>query len=228
MLKEIRKELKEKSNKEKAEIFQRFFKTKKGEYGEGDVFLGITVPELRRIVKENKAIEIEDVLQLLHSKIHEERFIALLIFIERFSKESEKIFDLYLKNLSWVNNWDLVDISAYRIIGEHLFDKEKTVIYNLARSKDLWERRVAIMSTFYFIRKNQFKDTINIAEILLYDDHDLIHKAVGWMLREIGKRDIKEEENFLKKNYKKMPRTMLRYAIEKFPEDKRKLYMKKD
>ncbi len=228
MLKEIRKELKKKSNKERAEILQRFFKTWKGEYGQGDIFLGIAVPELRKIVKKNKDISITDVLSLLHSRIHEERFIALLIFIEKFSKESEKIFNLYLKNLRWINNWDLVDISAYKIIGAHLFDKEKTVLYNLARSNNLWEKRIAIMSTFYFIRNNQFKDTTNIAEILLYDKHDLIHKAVGWMLREVGKRDIKEEERFLMKNYKKMPRTMLRYAIEKFPENKRMFYLKKD
>jgi 3-methyladenine DNA glycosylase AlkD len=228
MIKEIRKELKEKTNKEKAEILQRFFKTGKGEYGEGDIFLGITVPELRKIVKKNKNISIADTLNLLHSKIHEERFIALLICIDKFSKESEKIFNLYLRNLKWINNWDLVDISAYRIIGEYLFDKEKTVLYNLARSGDLWERRIAIMSTFYFIKKNQFKDTINIVEILLYDKHDLIHKAVGWMLREVGKRDIKEEERFLMKSYKKMPRTMLRYAIEKFPESRRAFYLKKD
>jgi 3-methyladenine DNA glycosylase AlkD len=228
MLKGIKKELREKNNKEKAEVLQKFFKTKKGEYGEGDIFLGIAVPELRKIVKKNKDISIADVLVLLHSRIHEERFIALLIFIDKFSKESEKIFNLYLKNLRWINNWDLVDISAYRIIGEYLFDKEKTVLYNLARSNNLWERRIAIMSTFYFIRKNQFEDTINIAEILLHDKHDLIHKAVGWMLREVGKRDLKEEERFLMKNYKKMPRTMLRYAIEKFPENKRILYLKKD
>jgi 3-methyladenine DNA glycosylase AlkD len=228
MLKGIKKELREKNNKEKAEVLQKFFKTKKGEYGEGDIFLGIAVPELRKIVKKNKDISIADVLVLLHSRIHEERFIALLIFIDKFSKESEKIFNLYLKNLRWINNWDLVDISAYRIIGEYLFDKEKTVLYNLARSNNLWERRIAIMSTFYFIRKNPFEDTINIAEILLHDKHDLIHKAVGWMLREVGKRDLKEEERFLMKNYKKMPRTMLRYAIEKFPENKRILYLKKD
>lgn len=228
MLKKIRKELKEKSNKEKAEIFQRFFKTQKGEYGEGDVFLGVTVPELRKIVKENKEIKIKELLQLLHSEIHEERFIAILILIEKFPKENERIFKLYLKNLKWINNWDLVDISAYRIIGEYLFDKEKTIIYKLAISNNLWERRIAIMSTFYFIRKNQFKDTKNIAKILLCDTHDLIHKAVGWMLREIGKRDMREEEDFLKKNYKKMPRTMLRYAIEKFPEGKRKFYLSKD
>lgn len=228
MLKEIRKELKKKSDKERTEILQRFFKTGKGEYGQGDIFLGIAVPELRKIVKKNKDISITDVLSLLHSRIHEERFIALLIFIEKFSKESEKIFNLYLKNLRWINNWDLVDISAYKIIGAHLFDKEKTVLYNLARSNNLWEKRIAIMSTFYFIRNNQFKDTTNIAEILLYDKHDLIHKAVGWMLREVGKRDIKEEERFLMKNYKKMPRTMLRYAIEKFSENKRMFYLKKD
>ncbi len=227
MLKEIREELKEKTNKEKAEVLQRFFKTKKGEYGEGDVFLGITVPELRKIAKKNKNIGIMETLQFLRSKVHEERFIALLILIDKFSEKNEKIFNLYLKNLKWVNSWDLVDISAYRIIGEYLFDKEKTVIYNLAFSENLWEKRVAIMSTLYFIRKNHFKDTINIAEILVYDNHDLIQKAVGWMLREIGKRDIREEEKFLDKYYKKMPRTMLRYAIEKFPKDKRKYYLGK-
>jgi 3-methyladenine DNA glycosylase AlkD len=222
----IKREIKEKANEEKAKILQGFFKTKKGEYGEGDIFLGVSVPELRKIAKKYK--ETEDVLSLLRSKIHEERLVAILILIEKFkSEEKEKIFKLYLENTKWINNWDLVDVSCYKIVGEYLFDKKRDILYKLACSSSVWERRMAIVSTFYFIRKNDFEETLNISEMLLEDEHDLIHKAVGWMLREVGKRDVKKEEIFLKKYYKKMPRTMLRYAIEKFPEEKRASYLKK-
>jgi 3-methyladenine DNA glycosylase AlkD len=222
----IKREIKEKANEEKAKILQGFFKTKKGEYGEGDIFLGVSVPELRKIAKKYK--ETEDVLSLLRSKIHEERLVAILILIEKFkSGEKEKIFKLYLENIKWINNWDLVDVSCYKIVGEYLFDKKRDILYKLACSSSVWERRMAIVSTFYFIRKNDFEETLSISEMLLEDEHDLIHKAVGWMLREVGKRDVKKEEIFLKKYYKKMPRTMLRYAIEKFPEEKRASYLKK-
>jgi len=228
----IKKELKILANKEKAEILQRFFKTGKGQYGEGDVFLGIVVPEQRKIVKKYYAdLSLEDTVKLLHSKIHEERLVAVLILVAKYKKGSEadkkKIFNLYIKNAQYINNWDLVDLSAPNIVGDFLLDKDRAVLYKLAKSKNLWEKRIAILASFTFIRNKDFGDTIKISEILLEDDHDLIHKAVGWMLREMGKRDEKVLEKFLQKHYKKMPRTMLRYAIEKFEEEKRKMYLKK-
>lgn len=227
MLKQIKKELQSKANKEKAKIYQGFFKTKKGEYGEGDVFLGLTVPEQRRIAKKYYEIELNDLNALLKSKIHEERLTALLILVDKYKKDKENVFNFYLKNLNYVNNWDLVDLTSNRVVGDFLLNKEKEVLYKLAKSDNLWERRVAIVSTFEFIKYNQFEDTLKIAEILLKDKHDLIHKAVGWMLREVGKKDLKKEEEFLNKYYKEMPRTMLRYAIEKFEENKRNFYMKR-
>ena len=227
MLKQIKKELQSKANKEKAKIYQGFFKTKKGEYGEGDVFLGLTVPEQRGIAKKYSNIELSDLEVLLKSKIHEERLTALLILVDKYKKDKENIFNFYLKNLNYVNNWDLVDLTSNRVVGDFLLNKEKDVLYKLAKSDNLWERRVAIVSTFEFIKNNQFEDTLKISEILLKDKHDLIHKAVGWMLREVGKKDLKKEEEFLNKHYKEMPRTMLRYAIEKFEENKRNFYMKR-
>jgi 3-methyladenine DNA glycosylase AlkD len=226
MIRRIKREIRQKSDKGKAKILQSFFKTKKGEYGEGDVFLGVSVPELRKIAKKHK--KTENLLKLLQSKIHEERLVATLILIEKFKAgERDKIFRLYLENTKWINNWDLVDVSCYKIVGGYLFDKKRDILYKLACSSSVWERRMAIVSTFYFIRKNDFEETLNISEMLLEDEHDLIHKAVGWMLREVGKRDVKKEEIFLKKYYRKMPRTMLRYAIEKFPKEKRVFYLKK-
>ncbi len=229
-LKEIQKKLKALGNKEKAKKHQRFFKTGPGEYGEGDVFLGVTVPKLRKFAKEYKAISPNEIKQLLQSPIHEERLLSLFLLIHRYSKgdkpEKKRIYELYLKNTKFINNWDLVDCSAGHIVGTFLFDKSKKPLYNLADSENLWERRISIISTFYFIRHKQFTDTLKIAKILLFDKQDLIHKAVGWMLREVGKRDIIVEENFLKKYYTNMPRTMLRYAIEKFPEPKRQRYLK--
>jgi len=229
-LKEIQKKLKNLGNKEKAKKHQRFFKTGPGEYGEGDVFIGVTVPELRKLAKEYKAISPNEIKQLLQSPIHEERLLSLFLLINRYSKgdepEKKRIYELYLKNTKFINNWDLVDCSAGHIVGAFLFERSKKPLYNLADSDNLWKRRISIISTFYFIRHKQFTDTLKIAKILLLDKEDLIHKAVGWMLREIGKRNISVEENFLKKHYKKMPRTMLRYAIEKFPEPKRLRYLK--
>ncbi|MCP4373157.1 MAG: DNA alkylation repair protein [Deltaproteobacteria bacterium] len=229
-LKEIQKKLKALGNKEKAKKHQRFFKTGPGEYGEGDVFLGVTVPKLRKFAKEYKAISPNEIKQLLQSPIHEERLLCLFLLIHRYSKgdkpEKKRIYELYLKNTKFINNWDLVDCSAGHIVGAFLFDKSKKPLYNLADSENLWERRISIISTFYFIRHKQFTDTLKIAKILLFDKQDLIHKAVGWMLREVGKQDIIVEENFLKKYYTNMPRTMLRYAIEKFPEPKRQRYLK--
>jgi len=201
-----------------------------GEYGEGDVFVGVTVPELRKLAKEYKTITLKEVKHLLRSPIHEERLLSLFLLIHRYSKgdepEKKRIFELYLKNTNFINNWDLVDSSAGHIVGAFLFNKSKKPLYDLVKSDNLWERRISIISTFYFIKNNQFSDTLKISKILLPDKEALIHKAVGWMLREVGKRDISIEEPFLKKHYKNMPRTMLRYAIEKFPELKRQLYLK--
>ncbi len=228
-LKEIRKKIEEEKNPAQALILQRFFKTGKGDYGEGDVFYGIKVPVQRRIVKQFKDLSFDDLRVLISSNIHEERLIAALILVERFKRSDEQarkvIFNFYLKNRKGINNWDLVDLSAPNIIGGYLLDKKKDLLYKFARSKNLWEKRISILSTFTFIQNGLFEDTLEISKILLNDKHDLIHKAVGWMLREVGKRDIETEEDFLKIHYKAMPRTMLRYAIEKFPENKRKLYL---
>lgn len=226
---EIRKEIQKQKNSSQAVILQRFFKTGKGEYGEGDVFYGIKVPVQRKIVKSFKDLPLEDVKVLIHSPIHEERLIATLILVEQFKKADSQnqkiIFDFYLKNRKGINNWDLVDLSAPNIIGTFLLDKDKSLLYKFAKSKNLWERRIAILSTFTFIRNGNFDDALKISKILIYDKHDLIYKAVGWMLREIGNRSTKVEENYLKIHYKVMPRTMLRYAIEKFPETKRRRYL---
>jgi 3-methyladenine DNA glycosylase AlkD len=229
-LQELTKELKKLENKEKAKLLQGFFKTGPGQYGEGDIFLGITVPQQRKIAKKFlNEITLDEAESLLNSKIHEERLVSLLILVEKYKKSSseqkEEIYNFYIKNAKKVNNWDLVDLSSHRIIGNFLFDKDRSILYRLAKSANLWERRISIISTFYFIQNNQFEDSIKLAEILLHDSHDLIQKAVGWMLREVGKKDLPTLESFLKKHYKTMPRTMLRYAIEKFPENKRKEYL---
>lgn len=225
MINQIKKELNKKANKEKASHLARFFKTKKGEYGEGDVFIGIKVPEQRIISKKFKDASFKDIRELINSEIHEYRMTGLFILIFKYKQEKEKSFNFYLRNIKKINNWDLVDLSAPNIIGDYLLDKDRAILYQLAQSKNLWEKRIAIISTFTFIRQNDFKETLKISEILLNDKHDLIHKAVGWMLREIGKRNIEVEVNFLNKHCKKMPRTMLRYAIEKFPEEKRKYFL---
>ena len=228
-LQPIELEIQNKANPEKAKVLQRFFKTGKGEYGEGDIFLGITVPEQRKIAKKFLDLELDEIQKILNSKIHEKRLITLLILIEKYKKADEKgkekIFNFYLKNTKNINNWDLVDLSAPNIIGDFLLDKDRKILYKLAKSEDLWERRISILATLAFIRKNQFQDTLKISEILLHDKHDLIHKAVGWMLRETGKRNKEIEEEFLRIWRKKMPRTMLRYAIEKFPEEERKRFL---
>jgi 3-methyladenine DNA glycosylase AlkD len=212
-----------------ADFLQRFFKTGKGQYAEGDVFAGIKVPVSRKIAKQFRDLNLKDISLLLKSKIHEERLIALLILVDKMKRSDEteknKIFNLYLKNTRYINNWDLVDLSAHKIIGEYLNDKDRKILFQLAEG-DLWERRISIISTFYFIKKNDFITTLEISKVLLNDKHDLIQKAVGWMLREVGKRDLTLEEDFLIQHYKKMPRTMLRYAIEKFPERKRQAYLK--
>ena len=208
----------------------RFFKTGKGEYGQGDVFAGLKVGECRELVKKFHNLTYPEIQKALDNKYHEARLIGLLLLVQRFRKGDEKekklIYDMYLRNTKRINNWDLVDVTADRIVGAYLFNKDKATLDKLAKSKILWERRIAIMATFWFIYKGEFKKTFEIAEILINDKEDLIHKAVGWMLREIGKRGgLKEEEEFLQ-NHKRMPRTVLRYAIEKFPEEKRQWYLK--
>lgn len=226
----IQNELRRLSNKEIAEHSQRFFKTGKGQYGEGDKFLGIRVPVLRKIAKIYSEISIDESALLLKSKFHEERLLSLLMLVAIFKKANSKnrkaVYTLYLDNTKFINNWDLIDSSAEHIVGAYLRRVNKQPIYNLAKSRILWERRISIMSTFHFIKYNEFVDSLRISEILLPDKEDLIHKAVGWMLREIGKRDIETEEGFLRKYYRQMPRTMLRYSIEKFPESKRQRYLK--
>jgi 3-methyladenine DNA glycosylase AlkD len=231
MLDQIKREMSQLSDPDRAKNLSWFFKTGKGQYGEGDVFLGIPVPEQRKVAKKYTDLSLGDLQELLDSKIHENRFTALLILISKYRKAEEsckkEIFDFYLKNTENVNNWDLVDLSAPRIVGDYLLSKERSVLYKLAKSKSLWERRISILSTFTFIGNNDFEDALNISELLLHDEHDLIHKAVGWALREIGKKDQNVEERFLAKHYFYMPRIMLRYAIEKFDENKRKKYLNK-
>ncbi|HKB86993.1 MAG TPA: DNA alkylation repair protein [Ignavibacteriaceae bacterium] len=228
-LTELRSELKKEADQEQAVNLQRFFKTGKGEYGEGDIFYGIKVPVQRRTAKNYRDISLEDVRELLNSPIHEERLVSLFILVDQYTtgddKTKEKIFRFYIKNTGKINNWDLVDLSAPKIIGAHLFNRDKEILFKFAASSNLWERRIAILSTMFFIKNLHFETTFRLAEILLNDKHDLIHKGVGWMLREIGNKNITEEEIFLKKYYKLMPRTMLRYAIEKFPEERRKSYL---
>lgn len=226
----IQNELRQLSNKEIAEHSQRFFKTGKGQYGQGDKFLGIRVPVIRKIAKKYSKNSIDECAQLLKSKFHEERLLSLLMLVAIFKKANNEdrkaIYTLYLDSTRFINNWDLVDCSAEHIIGAYLRKTDKQPIYRLAKSDTLWERRISIMSTFHFIKYNEFVDSLRISKILLHDKEDLIHKAVGWMLREIGKRDIETEEVFLRKYYTEMPRTMLRYSIEKFPQNKRKRYLK--
>jgi 3-methyladenine DNA glycosylase AlkD len=276
---DLKKELRKLANPEKAKILQRFFKTGKGEYGEGDIFIGVVVPQLRKIARKYFTLDLKDVKRLIESKIHEERMIAMFILVEKYEKTNHKkiVFHFYIKNMRYINNWDLVDLSAPKIVGRHLYLLDSTrslrdfsepsgntqklskiksfstadkaskdismeILRNtlregsrpidnlrlLARSENIWERRIGIMATFWFIKNNKFDESLKIAEMLLKDEHDLIHKAVGWMLREIGKRDQDVEIAFLNKYSKKMPRTMLRYAIERFPEKQRLAYLKKD
>ncbi len=220
-------------NPSRAVSAQRFFKTGPGQYGEGDQFLGITVPMLRQVVKQYTDISLAEVQKLLRSKWHEERLGALFILVAKYQADDnelrEKIVRLYLSSTRYINNWDLVDSSADKILGHSLLQlstKKHQLLTDLARSASLWERRIAIIATLAFIRAGQFSETLRIAQILLSDSHDLMHKAVGWMLREVGKRDVLILETFLQKNYHKIPRTALRYAIERLPEKRRKLYLK--
>lgn len=230
MIKKFKKALYKFSSPAKAKLLQRFFKTGKGEYGEGDRFLGIMVPDIRRTIKIFwDKLSLVEVVSVLHSPFHEERLAALLILVEKYrhgsDKEKEKIFKLYLRNIKkYINNWDLVDLTAPHIVGDFLKNKNRKILFSLAQSKNLWERRVAILATFNFIYFGECTETLKIAKILLTDKQDLIHKAVGWMLREAGKRCSEEAlEDFLQKEVCNMPRTMLRYAIERLP-DKRRLF----
>jgi 3-methyladenine DNA glycosylase AlkD len=228
--KQIIDELKVLGNAEIAEHSQRFFKTGAGEYGEGDIFLGIRVPIVRKCIKEYKDISLQENLELLKSPYHEARLLAVLILVKKYSSsktsiEQKAIYQAYLKHTEFINNWDLVDSSAGHIVGAYLYSRNRKSLFRLVRSKSLWERRIGVMATFYFIKRDDFAETLAIAELLLKDEEDLIHKAVGWMLREVGNRNLEKEESFLNKHYKDMPRTMLRYAIEKFPEKKRLAYL---
>lgn len=233
LLQSIIDELNENACKEKAQHHLKFFKTGSGEYGEGDKFIGVNVPIQRKIAKKYyRELNLKELKKLLRNEIHEYRSTALFMLCYKFEKatENEKnsIVNLYLDNLAYVNNWDLVDTSAPTILGGFLFDKNRSLLYDLANSDDLWKQRIAIIATLYFIRRNDFYDTLAISEILIHHHHDLIHKAVGWMIREVGKRDKDVAIAFLQKHYTEMPRTMLRYAIEKFDEDLRKQFLKKE
>ena len=214
-----------------AKVLQGFFKTAPGQYGAGDIFLGIKVPTLRALVKTYRGTNPATIAALLQSEFHEERSFALLLLMDFYQRggaeEKRQAYELYLANTARINNWDLVDVSAPHIVGHYLSDKPRQKLYQLVQSDSLWERRIAIVATFHFIRCNNFDDTLKIAEYLLADTHDLIHKAVGWMLREVGKRDLATEEKFLQQHCRNMPRTMLRYAIERFPEMKRQQYLER-
>jgi 3-methyladenine DNA glycosylase AlkD len=229
-LTDLQKELAQASDPERARNLAWFFKTGKGEYGEGDVFCGITVPVMRKIAKRYLHLRVSDVKKLLSSPIHEHRSVALEILVFQYeagdAATKEKLFDFYLKNTRYINNWDLVDASAPYIVGEQLLSKSREPLYQLARSSNLWERRIAIVATLALIRNDQLKDTFAISKLLLNDPHDLIHKAVGWMLREAGKRSTPAQLNFLEENYAAMPRTALRYAIERLPQAQRKRILK--
>lgn len=245
LLANLQRDLRHLANPSKAQILQRFFKTGPGEYGAGDVFLGIQVPLQRQIAKKYAQLKLNDLEKLFHSKIHEYRLVALLILVDQYTRGSQadknKIFCFYLKNSRFINNWDLVDLSAPKIVGDYLFNyahhptgetspsrhPNKKILYSLAQSKNLWQRRIAVISTLEFIRHYDFGATLKLAKILLTDRHDLIHKAVGWMLREVGKRDQKILEKFLNQHAHQMPRAMLRYALEKLPAPKRKHYLNK-
>jgi len=232
MIEALRRELLLLANPGKAEVLQRFFKTGPGQYGEGDLFLGVVVPLSRKIAKKYAGLPFEQISRLLESKIHEERLIALLILIEQFNRGDEekkgRAFHLYLQHTAFINSWDLVDLSADKIVGAYLEGRPRDLLRGLAQSGSIWERRIAIIGTFHFIKQGRHEDTLSIAGLLVRDREDLIHKAVGWMLREVGKRCSEEaEEAFLREHAEHMPRTMLRYATERFSPEKRRFYLQK-
>ena len=219
------------SDDEKREIFPKFFKAGKGEYGEGDRFLGVTVPNIRAIAKLHKDISLDEIRDLMQSEWHEVRLCALLIMVEKSKKKDEalrqQLFDLYLSQTDRINNWDLVDLSCRFIVGEYLLDKSRDILYQLAQSPLLWDNRIAIVSTYAFIRKGQLEDTYALSDLMMHHPHDLMHKAIGWMLREAGKRDANRLYNYVMSHRADMPRTMLRYAIEKFSPAERSILMKR-
>jgi len=231
LLSKVKRRLRHFADRDRAVFVQGYFKTGPGQYGHGDQFLGLNVPDLRRVAREFRSLSLDDVRGLLKSKWHEERLLALLILVDQYARADARqqnvIYRMYMASTQSINNWDLVDLSAPRIVGSHLEHRSRAPLYRLSKSKNIWRRRIAIMATFHFIRLGQFDDSFALAEALLDDPHDLIHKATGWMLREIGKRDQRAEESFLKKFAPKMPRTMLRYAIERFPEPLRRKYLTK-
>lgn len=226
----IRRELRRVAYKDKAHLYASFFKTGKGEYGEGDIFIGVTVPKQRVIAKKYAALPLAEISLLLKSSCHEERLTALIMLVGQYKKADpfvqKQIYNFYLAHTKSINNWDLVDLSAHAILGEYLVSGDRKILYVLARSKNVWSRRIAIIATAAFIRRGDFADTLAIAEILLNDKHDLIHKAVGWMLREVGKRNQQVLEEFLIKHISAIPRTTLRYAIERLPQEKRIQYLR--
>ena len=219
------------SDAEKQEIFPKFFKAGKGEYGEGDRFIGVTVPNIRAIAKLHKDISIEEIRELIQSEWHEVRLCALIIMVEKSKKKDEslrkELFNLYLSQTERINNWDLVDLSCRFIVGEYLLDKSRDILYQLAQSSLLWDNRIAIVSTYAFIRKGQLDDTYALSDLMMHHPHDLMHKAIGWMLRETGKRDADRLYNYVMSHRADMPRTMLRYAIEKFSPEERSILMKR-
>lgn len=230
-LKLIRQELNNQAVPEKAASSAKYFQVFPGGYGEGDRFIGVTVPNQHRIAREYyRSISLIELEDLMRDPVHECRLTAILILVLKFEKaktetEKQSLVDYYLGNIDYINNWDLVDSSAHKIVGAYLFNKDRNLLYNLARSGELWQQRIAVLATFYFIRNGDYTDSLEIAGLLLNHEHDLIHKAVGWMLREVGNRDFATEYNFLKKHYQIMPRTMLRYAIEKFDPALRKKFL---
>lgn len=226
----IKQQLHSLSNKDKATVLSSFFQTKKGQYAHGDVFLGVTVPQIRKTVAPYKTLPLNEITKLLQSKLHECRFAALIILVAQFEKgderERENIYNFYLNNTQRINNWDLVDVSAHKIVGPWLMDKDRTALYDLAQSSWLWDQRIAIVSTWSFIRNNQFEDTLRLSDIYMTHQHHLIHKACGWMLREVGKRDKATLIKFLDEFAPQMPRVMLRYSIEKLSGEERKTYLR--
>lgn len=228
----VKKDLNRFNDKKRGETLPKFFQVYPGGYGEGDKFIGVTVPNQRTVSKKHyENISLSELEQLLWEPIHEYRLTALFMLVLKYQKSKDEslqkeIVELYLKNIERVNNWDLVDSSAHHILGPYLMNKNRQLLYELANSPNFWVQRIAIIATLHFIRNGQFDDTLSIAEILLNHRHDLIHKAVGWMLREVGKKDYEVEHAFLIKHYNNMPRTMLRYAIERFPEEVRQNFLK--
>ena len=228
-LREARAAIKRLANPARAKLLQGFFKTGPGEYAEGDVFLGLTVPQTRTIAKDCRELSLEDLAVLLESKYHEERLLALIVLVNQFERADDAgqkaIYDFYLEHRARINNWDLVDVSAPRIVGGYLLTRPRTMLHKLAKSKSLWDRRIAIVATWWLIRGGDFEDCLRLCETLINDKHDLIHKACGWMLREVGKKDVTTLKRFLAIYKDKLPRTALRYAIERFEPGERRAYL---